>query len=69
MFYGQRKEIPCPLNSVMKASELLYQGYIKYWYYAIDTQPQEDGVEDIPIVCECRDVFLKSHWYYLVKRN
>jgi len=39
MFYVQREEIPCALNSVMKASELLRQGYIGYWCYAIDTQP------------------------------
>ena len=69
MFYGQRKEIPCPLNSVMKASELLYQGYIKYWYYAIDTQPQEEEVEDILVVCEFRVIFLKSYQDYPVKEN
>jgi len=39
MFCGQREEIPCPLNSFMKAGELLYQGYIGNLYYAIDTQP------------------------------
>ena len=56
MFYGQREKIPCPLNSVMKASELLYQRYIGYWYYAIDTQPQEEEVEDTPVVFEFRVV-------------
>ena len=69
MFYMQREEIPCPLNSIMKASELLCQGYIRYWCYAIDTQPQEEGIEFIPIVCEFRDVFPKSHWDCHAKRN
>ena len=50
MFYGQREEKPCPLNFVMKASELLYQGYIGHWCYAIDTQSKEEKVEDIPVV-------------------
>lgn len=59
MFYGQRKETPCPLNYVLKASELLCQGHIGYWYYAIDNQPQEEGAEDIPVLCEFRDVFLR----------
>ena len=60
MFYGQRKEIPYPLNFIMKASELLYQGYIECWCYATNTQPQGEGAKDIPIVCEFRYVFLKS---------
>ena len=62
MCYGQREEKPCPLNSVMKVSELLCKGYIGYWCYAIETQPQEEEVEDIPVVCEVRDVFLKGYW-------
>ena len=37
MFYEQREEIPYPLNCVMKVIELLCQGYIGYWCYAIDT--------------------------------
>jgi len=69
MFYGQREEIPCPLNSVMKASVLLYQGYIRYWCYAINTQSWEEEAEDIHVVCEFRDVFLKSCWECPVKRN
>jgi len=30
MFHGQRKEKSYPLNSIMKANELLCQGYIMY---------------------------------------
>ena len=66
---GQRMEIPYPLNSVIKASELLCQGYTGCWCYAIDTQQQEEGAEDIPVVCEFTDVFLKSHYDYPAKRN
>jgi len=69
IFYGQREEIPYPLNYVMKASELLYQEYIGYWCYAIDTQPQEEEAEDIPVVRKFRDVFLKSYWGCSAKRN
>ena len=69
MFYRQREEMPCALNSVMKTSDLLCQGYIKYWCCVVDTQPQEEEAEDIPIVCEFRDVFLKSHWDCPAKRN
>jgi len=29
MFYGHREEKTCPLNSIMKASELLCQRYIR----------------------------------------
>jgi len=59
MFYGPREEKPCPLNSTIKASELLCQGYIWYWCYAIDTQPKEEKAEDISAACEFRDIFLK----------
>ena len=69
MFYVQREEIPCSLNSVMKASDLLCQGYIGYWCCAIDTQPQEEEAEDIPVVYEFRYVFLKSYWDYRAKRD
>ena len=57
MFYGAGEEIPCPLNSVMKASDLLCQGYIGYWCCPIDTQIKEEKAEDSPIVCEFRDIF------------
>ena len=56
MFYGQRKEKPYPLNSVMKLSELLCQGYIVHWCYAVNIQVKEEKAEDIPIVCEFREV-------------
>jgi len=36
MFYSQRDEKPYPLNSVMKLSELLGQGCIVHWCYAIN---------------------------------
>ena len=45
MFYGQRggeKRKPYPLNSVMKASELLYQAYIVHWCYAINIRLKEE---------------------------
>jgi len=45
-----REEILYPLNSVVKASDLLCQWYIGYWHCVIDTQPQEEEAEDIPIV-------------------
>ena len=41
MFHGHRKEKPCPLNSVMETSELLCQGYLVYWCYAINIHPKE----------------------------
>ena len=69
MFYGQREEIPSPFNSAMKASQLLCQGYTGYWYYAIETQPQEEEAEDILVICEFRVIFLKSYWDCPTKRN
>ena len=69
MFYGQREEKPCSLNSVMKPSELLCQAYIVYWYYAINIQPNEEKAEDIPIICELREVFRESHRDCSTKRN
>ena len=42
MFHGQGKEKSCPLNSVVKTNELLCQGYIMYWCYASNIQPQEE---------------------------
>ena len=50
MFYSQREEKSCPLDSVMKPSELLCQGYIVHWCSAINIQPKEEKVKDIPIV-------------------
>ena len=65
MFYRPREEKPFPLNSDMKISKLLHKGYIRYWCYAIDTQLKELKAEDIHVVCEFRDVFLKkSYWDY-----
>ena len=69
MIYGQREEKHYPLNSVMKASELLCQGYIGYWCYAINTQQKEEKAKDINVVCEFREVFLKTYWDCLAKRN
>ena len=69
MFYSQREEKPCPLNSVMKPSELLRQGYIVHWCYAINNQPKEEQAEDIPIVCEFKDVLLKSYRVFPPKRK
>ena len=69
MFYGQREEKPCPLNSVMKPSELFCEGYIVHWCYAINIQPKEEKAEDIPIVCEFREVFRKSYRDCSAKRN
>ena len=70
MFYGQREEKKLgPLNSVMKPSELLCQGYIVHWCYAINIQPKEEKVEDIPIICEFREVFWKSSRDCSTKRN
>jgi len=53
----------------VKANELLCQGYIEYWSYAIDTQPKEEKAEDIPVICEFRDVFLKRYRDYPIRRN
>jgi len=69
MFYGQREEKPCPLNSIMQPSELLFQGYIVHWCYAINIQLKEEKAEDIPIVCEFRKVFQKSYRDCSAKRN
>ena len=44
----------------MQTNELLSQGYSVYWCYAINIQPKEEKAEDIPIVCEFREVFRKS---------
>jgi len=54
--YGQREEKSCPLISVMKASQLLYQGCIGYWCYAIKTQTKWEKAENIPLVGEFEDV-------------
>ena len=69
MFYGQREEKPCPLNSFMKTSEFLCQGYILYWCYASNIQPKEEKTKDIPIVSGFRDVFLKNYKECSAKRN
>ena len=70
MFHGHRKEKPCPLNSVMETSELLRQGYVVYWCYAINIHPKErKKAEDISIVCEFREVFRKSYRDCSTKRN
>jgi len=69
MFYVQREEKPCPLNSIMKSSELLYQRHIVHWCYAINIQLREEKAEDIPIVCEFREVFRKSYRDRSAKRN
>jgi len=61
MFHDQREQKSCPLNSIMKTRELLCQGYIVHWCYAINIQPKEEKAEDIPRVSGFRDVFLKNY--------
>ena len=56
-FYVQMEGKPCLLISAVKVSKLLHQKYIGYWCYAISTQEKEEKIEDIPMVCEFRDVF------------
>ena len=53
----------------MQPSELLCQGYIVHWGYAINIQLKEEKAEDIPIVCESREVFRKSYRDCYAKRN
>ena len=43
----------------MQPRELLCQGYIVHWCYVINIQLKEEKAEDIPIVCESREVFWK----------
>ena len=69
MFYGHREEKPYPLNSVMETNELLCQGYVVYRCYAIDIHSKEEKEEDIPIICEFIDVFLKNYQECSAKRN
>ena len=59
-FYGQREEKSYPLISAMKSSKLFCQGCIGYWCYAINTQTKEEKAENIPFVCEFKDVFCKE---------
>jgi len=56
-FYGQREEKSYLLISAMKASKLLCQGCMGYWYYAIDTQAKEEKARNIPVICKFEDVF------------
>ena len=58
-----------PLNFVTKTNELLCKGYVVYWYYATNIQPEEQKAEDILIVCELNDVFLKSYQDFPPRRN
>ena len=60
-FYGQRDEKPYFVILAIKASKLLCQGCIGYWCYAMDTQKKEEIIEDILLVCEFKDVSLKSY--------
>jgi len=53
----------------MEVSELLCQGSIGYWCHAIDSQLKEKKAKDSLIVCEFRDIFLKSYRDYLAKRS
>ena len=57
MFHDQREQKPYPLNFVMQTSELLCQGYRVHCCYAINIQLKEEKADDIPIVCEFREVF------------
>jgi len=69
MLHDQREQKLYPLNSVMQTSELLCQGYIVPWCYAINIQPKEEKPKDIPIVCEFREVFRKSFRDCTAKRT
>ena len=56
MFYGHREEKPCPLNSVMETSELLCQGYVMDWRYAINIHLKEGKSRRYPYslrICRC----------------
>jgi len=60
MFYGQREEKPCPLNSVMQPSELLCQGCIVHWCYAINIQLKEEKSRRHPYSLRVQRSFLKK---------
>ena len=58
MFHGQREQKKTLFfKYCYQTSELLCQGYIVHWCYAINIQLKEEKAEDIPIVCELREVF------------
>ena len=59
-FYGKREEKPCVIISTMKASRLLRQGCEGYWCHVVDTQAKEEILENIPVVCEFKDIFPKD---------
>jgi len=68
-FYGQKEGKTCPLIFAIKASKLLSQGCIRYWFYTIDTQTKEEKAENIFIVCEFEDVFLMELLRLLPQRE
>jgi len=59
-FYRQREQKSCPLIFAIKSSKLLCKGCVRNWCYATNTRRDEEKVEDIPVVCEFRDVFPKE---------
>jgi len=68
-FMVKERKKPCPLNSLMKTSELSCQGYILYWGYASNIQLKEEKANNIPIVSGFRDVFLKNYEECSAKRH
>ena len=60
VFYGLRKTLPNSIMTAMKASKMLQKSYQGYLAYAIEVRDSGSRLEDIPVVREFPDVFLKD---------
>ena len=60
VFYGLRKILTKSIMTSMKANKMLRKSYQGYLVYAIDLRDSGSRLEDIPVVSEFLDVFLKD---------
>ena len=56
-FVGNRKILPTYVISTLEAKRLLLKGCESYLAHVVDTFVTEVNLENVPVMCECPDVF------------
>ncbi|GAB2281581.1 hypothetical protein Dimus_039480 [Dionaea muscipula] len=54
---GERKTLPSCVVSSLQAQRMLRKGCAGFLAYVVETQKEEQRLEDLPVVCEFPDVF------------
>ena len=69
IFYGERRRAPSGLIYAISARWLLQKGCEGYLAHVVDTRSSEVRLEDVPVVREFLDFYMKIFQVYLQKKR